>query len=272
MRVFLADDQPQVRSALRLLLDYEPEFEVVGEAVSTNHIIENMKESQPDLLLLDWELPSLSIIDLLSILRKTYPHLVVVALSGQLEAHQAALAAGVDAFISKGHPPEQLLNTLRLIHQGKHDSSKRNLVKDWMANHVVTISPDLNLFEALHLMKTHQIRCLPVVEENRLVGIITQGDIDQVKIPQGTNSADQARPNLWTLNTLLAELKVAEVMTPDPITVFAEDTIAEAARRMQSSGVSSLPVVNEQQTVGGIITESNIFQMVVQGWGVSKQP
>ncbi|MDX1522827.1 MAG: CBS domain-containing protein [Anaerolineae bacterium] len=270
MRVFLADDQPQVRSALRLLLDQEPEFEVVGEAASTSYIVEKMQETQPDLLLLDWELPSLSTTDLLSNLRTTYPNLIVIALSGQLEAHQAALAAGVDAFISKGHPPEQLLNTLHLINWGQDGRIRQALVKDWMTSSVVTISPDPNLFQAHHLMKAHKIRRLPVVKDNRLVGIITIGDIEQAKAPPEAKASDKANPNLWALNNLVAELTVAQIMTPDPVTVFADNTTAEAAQLMQINGISSLPVVSEHQAVIGIITESNIFQMVVQGWNITR--
>ena len=264
MRVFLADDRPQVRSALRLLFDYEPEFEVVGEVADTGYLMEKVKETQPDLLLLDWELPGQPAPDLLSALRIAYPHLVVVALSGRLEAYQTALAAGVDAFISKGHPPEQLLNTLHLMNRGQDGRIRRALVKDWMTSKVVTISPDANLVQAHHLMKAHKIRRLPVVKDDRLVGIITVGDIDRAK------ASNEPKSNLWTLQNFLAALTVAQIMTPDPVTVFADTMIAEAAHLMQISGISSLPVVNEHQAVIGIITESNIFQMVVQAWNVIK--
>jgi DNA-binding NarL/FixJ family response regulator len=125
MRVFLADDQAKVRSALRLLLEYEPGWRVVGEAAEANSLLSQVEVTQPDLMLLDWELPGPSVTNaspgsgsrLLSALRAHCPHLRVIVLSGRPEARQAALAAGADAFVSKGDPPEQLLTTLRAIEE-----------------------------------------------------------------------------------------------------------------------------------------------------------
>jgi DNA-binding NarL/FixJ family response regulator len=121
MRIFLADDQAKVRSALRLLLEHEPGLRVVGETDKVEGLLAHLKAVKPDLILLDWELPDPSVTyassdpgsSLLSALRSQCPHLQVIALSGRPEARQAALAAGADAFVSKGDPPERLLSTLR---------------------------------------------------------------------------------------------------------------------------------------------------------------
>ena len=59
MRVLLADDQPQVRSALRLLLEEEPGLSVVDEVVSAGELLSRVEVTCPDLILLDWELPGL---------------------------------------------------------------------------------------------------------------------------------------------------------------------------------------------------------------------
>jgi DNA-binding NarL/FixJ family response regulator len=67
------------------------------------------KAAQPDLVLLDWELPGLPAVSLLPLLQSHRPGLHVIALSGQPEARQAALEAGADAFVSKGDPPEGLV-------------------------------------------------------------------------------------------------------------------------------------------------------------------
>ncbi len=109
MRVLLADDQAKVRSALRLLLEQEPGLSVVGEAVEAGDLLVQVKATCPDLLLLDWELPGRPMTEVLSTLRRLCPHLTVIALSGRPEARRLALEAGVDAFISKGDPPERLL-------------------------------------------------------------------------------------------------------------------------------------------------------------------
>ena len=109
MRVLLADDQTRVRSALRLLLEQEPGLSVVGEAAEAEDLLAQVEATQPDLVLLDWELPGLRTDDWLSVIRALCPQLKVIALSGQPEARRAALSAGADAFVSKGEPPERLL-------------------------------------------------------------------------------------------------------------------------------------------------------------------
>ena len=109
MRVLLADDEPKVRSALRLLLEQELGLSVVDEAAEAGEVLGQVQAIQPDLLLLDWELPGQQAADLLPTLHRCCPHLLVIALSGRPEARQAALDAGVDAFVSKGDPPERLL-------------------------------------------------------------------------------------------------------------------------------------------------------------------
>lgn len=120
MRVLIADDQPHVRSALRLLLGQEPGVTIVGEAEDVEQALRLAAGQQPDLVLLDWELPGRSTAGasagvgqcLLPALRARRPCLKVVVLSGRPEARQAALAAGADVFVSKGDPPEWLFAAL----------------------------------------------------------------------------------------------------------------------------------------------------------------
>jgi DNA-binding NarL/FixJ family response regulator len=109
MRVLLADDQGKVRSALRLLLEHQAGVEILGEAVDTTGLLDWVKATCPDLILLDWELPGVPATALLPRLRDHCPGLQVVALSSRPEVCQAALDAGADAFVSKGEPPERLL-------------------------------------------------------------------------------------------------------------------------------------------------------------------
>jgi DNA-binding NarL/FixJ family response regulator len=112
MRVLIADDQPKVRFALHILLDRQPGINVVGEAEDAQDLLRQAQKTDPDLLLLDWELPGLAKSGLLSALRRVYPNLSVIALSGRTEASHAALASGVNAFVSKVEPPENLLSAI----------------------------------------------------------------------------------------------------------------------------------------------------------------
>jgi DNA-binding NarL/FixJ family response regulator len=119
MRILLADDQSKIRFGLRLLLEREPDLDVVGEAAEAETLLAQLETIQPDVVLLDWELPGLAVIGGLPALRTICPQLLVIALSGRLEARRAALAAGADAFVSKSKPPSQLLATLRAISQSR---------------------------------------------------------------------------------------------------------------------------------------------------------
>jgi len=112
MRILIADDNSEVRSALRLVLEQEPVLNEVVEVADTQSLITNLREECPTVVLLDWELPGLRGTDRLMMLRSHCPGIKVIALSSKFEARQEALAAGVDGFVSKAEPPEQILITL----------------------------------------------------------------------------------------------------------------------------------------------------------------
>jgi acetoin utilization protein AcuB len=137
---------------------------------------------------------------------------------------------------------------------------KQELVKDWMTRDVVTVTPHTTLPEAHRLMTDNQIRRLPVMENGRLVGIVTFGDV------RGAEASDATSLSIWELTYLIARIKIHEIMTPDPITISQDATIGEAAQVMLDYKVSGLPVVDGQRKMVGIITESDIFRIVVQEW------
>jgi DNA-binding NarL/FixJ family response regulator len=126
MRILIADDQPKVRFAMRVLLDRQPGLVVVGEAVHADSLLAQTETACPDLVLLDWELPGLPATELLVALRRSCPDLSVIALSGRPEARHTALNAGVDAFVSKIEPPELLLSAIADCRQG-HCAGKASI-------------------------------------------------------------------------------------------------------------------------------------------------
>ncbi|MEJ2555761.1 MAG: CBS domain-containing protein [Anaerolineae bacterium] len=137
---------------------------------------------------------------------------------------------------------------------------KQELVKDWMTRDVVAVTPRTTLPEAHRLMADNQIRRLPVMENGRLVGIVTRGDV------RGAEASGATTLSIWELHYLLAKLKIEEIMTPDPVTISQGATISEAARVMLDYKISGLPVLDDDRKLVGIITESDIFRMVVQEW------
>ena len=110
-RVFLADSQPQVRSALRLLL-LDLNMQVVGDADDWPTTLAEVSGTQPDMVVVDWDL--IPIDASLLELRATCPAAVVIVLISHLDARQqAALSAGADSFISKGETPDRVADRLR---------------------------------------------------------------------------------------------------------------------------------------------------------------
>ncbi|MCB0162948.1 MAG: CBS domain-containing protein [Anaerolineae bacterium] len=137
---------------------------------------------------------------------------------------------------------------------------KHEYVKDWMSRDVITITPDVTLPDAHQLMTENDIRRLPVVKDGRLVGIVTLGDVREAE-PSGATSL-----SIWELNYVLSRLTVEKIMTPEPRVIAQDATIKEASKMMLDYKISGLPVVDSDGRLVGVVTESDIFRMVVEDW------
>lgn len=133
MRILLADDQQRVRFALRVLLERQSGFEISGEAADAVELLVEAMNACPDLVLLAWDLPGLSELDLVPALRRVCPDVGIIALSGRSEARRAALKAGVDAFVSKGDPPERLLAAIEDHRPKPHGTFMRKKAQSYEA-------------------------------------------------------------------------------------------------------------------------------------------
>ncbi|MBV9601583.1 MAG: response regulator [Chloroflexi bacterium] len=109
----VADGDPNVRAALRLLLARDPAFRVVGSSDHLGELLEAMATTQPHLILLDWELPDLHAAANLTHLRNLCSKAAVIALSTRDEQRARALELGAAGFVGKREPPAQLLAMLR---------------------------------------------------------------------------------------------------------------------------------------------------------------
>lgn len=133
-------------------------------------------------------------------------------------------------------------------------------VRDWMTVEPITAREETTLIEAYKLMRSRGVRRLPVVDtDHRLAGIVTRSDIEQV-MPLAPHGGERAEA-LYSL----AGMTVAEVMARSPVSVQADQAIQDAAELMLRAKVSGLPVVTADKVVG-IITESDIFKLVVESW------
>lgn len=139
-------------------------------------------------------------------------------------------------------------------------------VQDWMTKNVVTVQPETTLPEADDLMREHKIRRLPVVDSSgKLVGIVTKGDVREAKPSQATSLS------IWELNYLIGKLKVKDFMTKSVVTVPAGASLGEVANLMLKYKISGIPVVDQVGHLVGMVTESDLFRMMVrQEWAEEK--
>jgi len=135
------------------------------------------------------------------------------------------------------------------------------LVKNRMSYPVITVAPDMPIMEALNLMKTKQIRRMPVVDsQGKLIGIVSTKDLINASPSQATSLS------VWEINYLIGKISVNKVMTKAVLTVTEETPIEEAARLMVDNKVGGLPVMkNDKMT--GIITESDLFKVLLELMG-----
>jgi len=135
----------------------------------------------------------------------------------------------------------------------------KTLVREWMTSPVLTIRPEAPISLAHMVMKENGVRRLAVVNaQNQLVGIVTIGDVREA------SPSDATSLSIWELNYLWAQLTVAKIMSHDVTTIRPDQTMFEAANLMLDQKISGLPVVDETGKLLGMITESDIFRMVVR--------
>jgi DNA-binding NarL/FixJ family response regulator len=113
LNIVIGDAQHRVRYGLRLLLELQPGWRVIGEAEDSSGLLEAIDFLCPDLVLLDWELPDIPANQLLTTMQQTCPKMQMIFMSGKAELRQAALQAGVRFFVYKADPPEKLLGLIR---------------------------------------------------------------------------------------------------------------------------------------------------------------
>jgi acetoin utilization protein AcuB len=131
------------------------------------------------------------------------------------------------------------------------------IVRSWMTHHPITITPQTTLPEAKQLMSDYHIRRLPVVNKDKLVGIVTWCDINRAESSIGTLL------NIYDFQFRRARLTAREFMSTALVTIAPDATIEEAAGLMIEHKISGLPVV-EDGNLMGMITETDICIFVMQ--------
>ena len=136
------------------------------------------------------------------------------------------------------------------------------LVKNWMSTKVVTIDANDAMQDAMRVLKEHGIRMLPVMKKGKLVGIVTDRDLKKA------SASDATTLEIHELLYLLTKIKVNDIMTRDPIAVPPDYTVEETARVLLDGKISGAPVVDDYGQVVGIITQTDLFRVLISLTGI----
>jgi len=139
------------------------------------------------------------------------------------------------------------------------------MVKNWMSQPAITVDADTLVEDADSLVKRHKIHMLPVMQNGRLVGIVTERDI---KIASGSAATSGI---IEGARDLFGGINVRAIMTPEAVTVPGNYTLEETVETFLIHRISGAPVVDQQQQVIGVITKSDLFQLILILTGYGKK-
>lgn len=132
------------------------------------------------------------------------------------------------------------------------------LVGERMTRNPVTIREDESIDDGLHLMRERKVRRLPVMDQaGQMVGMVSDKDLLHAAPSPATSLS------VYELHYLLAKLKIKQIMSSQVIWVSPDTPIEEAARIMADNKIGGLPVMQDEKLVG-IITETDIFRVLVE--------
>ena len=132
-----------------------------------------------------------------------------------------------------------------------------------MTKNPMTVTADTKVDEVAHLMKKHNFRRLPVVDDGKLVGFLSDSDLMRVAPSPATTLSR------YEINSLLAKICVRDIMKKDVVSVNVGATIEEAALIMYKNKIGGMPVVSNMGAVVGVITETDIFKTFVDVMGLA---
>ena len=131
-------------------------------------------------------------------------------------------------------------------------------VRDCMKSPVLTVTPDTLIDNAIVTMREKHVRRLPVVENGKLVGLVTRNIIKEATPSTPTPLT------LWGLHYQLSCMKVRDVMITDVIVVHPDDTIKEVLAISEKHRIGTFPVVDANGKLVGILTNTDLLHILAK--------
>jgi len=141
------------------------------------------------------------------------------------------------------------------------------LISEMMTKDVATVAENATLNEAFQILHDKRHKVLPVVRGGKLVGLLSEKLLAEVKPSKATTLS------VYEINYLMTRTKVSDVMLK-PAEVFSTEPSAlveDAALEMYNHDIGSLPVIEADKTLVGIITQTDIFKAFMQLMGVEQK-
>lgn len=139
------------------------------------------------------------------------------------------------------------------------------LVKNWMSRNVFTITPEDSMQDAVYLMREHKVRTLPVVKNDKVVGIVSETDIKRA------SASDATGLDVHEILYLISKIKIKDIMSKNPITVHEDLTVEETAEILMKEKISGVPVLDNEGKILGIITRDDLFNVLISLSGLGKK-
>jgi DNA-binding NarL/FixJ family response regulator len=202
-RVVIVDDHPIFRHGVRYTLEASGEFEVVGEAADGQRAIQSAESLNPDVMLVDINLPGLNGLEVARVVRRRLPQTALIILTAYEDDEQLfnAIKVGAAAYSPKDISPEQLLQITRLVAQGHYLINENVLSRPFVASRVLKQFRELASVE----QEGHMVFAPLTGREVEILDCIARGRSNK-QIAMDLNISDQTVKNHIT--AILRKLNV----------------------------------------------------------------
>jgi acetoin utilization protein AcuB len=134
-----------------------------------------------------------------------------------------------------------------------------------MSHPVIIVNEKDSMNDAIKIIKENHISILPVMKKEELVGVITDGDLKRA------SASDASSLEIYELLYLISKIKIKDIMSRAPITVSPDFSVEEAAEILLKNRISGAPVVDNQGQVLGVITQNDLFKVLIALTGLEKR-